>query len=271
MQCPELFAPVGSGCVYNCSQHPGFTLTTENNQPRCVYSSDTTKFVTLAPVNGLPAGDIVPTLQELKQTNQIRYEQYQAELDRVSVKLKAVLDTVDKTVQINYAFKELQTAENTRDSNPEAYQQARNAYYSLVNGEDWMDDEIKRVLKSEVLPETSQYRSSYTSVLQQKDSQQRTLDIIQAVKDRVLSLKDDFQYTTTTFQKQIETLKSQLNIQRRSRTETPEAAPQQGVFSWLNAVLNLLIVVGLVYAGLTIWKKVKQTRGEAYTPTTTVS
>ena len=272
MQCPELFSPVSaSGCVYDCTQSAMFTLTTEGGQAKCVYTPDPTKFVTLNPLNGIPIPPNttgippVPTLQAIKAVDVARFTLYNNELTRVNTAITTLLGTIDKEKRLHDAFTALQQAEDTRDSNPEAYQLARNNYYTLKNGDEWLDTERQRLLDAEITPETDRFRSDYEVAMAQKNGQQRTLDIINSVKDRVLSMKDDFQYTTTMFKSQLDKLKSQLNIERRGRQTETSSESTTTFYKWFNVLLNLLIAVTLVYGGLTIWTKVSRMREQRWT------
>lgn len=272
MQCPELFSPTNaSGCVYDCTQSAMFTLTTEGGQAKCVYTPDTTKFVTLNPLNAIPiptnvtGTPPVPTLQALQTEDPPRFTLYNNELTRVNTAITTLLGTISREQRLHDTFTALQQAEDTRDSNPEGYQLARNAYYTLKNGDDWIDTERQRLLDAEVTPETDRYRSDYEVAMAQKNGQQRTLDIINSVKDRVLSMKDDFQYTTSMFKSQLDKLKSQLNIERRGRQAETSSESTTTFYKWFNTLLNLCIAVALVYGALTIWTKVRRMREQRWT------
>lgn len=273
MQCPELFSPYNGGCIYDCTQHAMFTLNTEGGQAKCVYTPDAEKKVSLTPLTAIPVpsgitGTVpLPTMEGLRDEDPQRYTQYSSELTRVGTAIQSVLGTIQRDQQIRDAFKALQTAEDTRDSNPEGYQLARNTYYTLTKGDAWVETERQRLLDAEIEPEAEQYRSAYTTAKQQKDGQQKTLDIVTAVKDRVLSMKDDFQYTTTMFKDQLETLKSQLNIERRGRETSTSSESTTTFYRWFETLLNLLIAIAIVYGGLTLWRTFsnRQQRSTTYT------
>jgi hypothetical protein len=58
------------------------------------------------------------------------------------------------------AFRDLQKAENVRDKSPEAYQVARTAYYTLLKGDTWLNEEKQRIAGAEVAPEVQKYQGS---------------------------------------------------------------------------------------------------------------
>jgi len=265
-QCPEFFSPLNNGCVYDCSQHTLFHLTTEGGQPKCKYEFGD-EHVELVPQNPVPillsevgsgVTPPIPALAVLQTSDPSRYTRYKAELDRVNSGIEAILSTVEKDRLADDAFEALQRAELTRASDPVGYQKARNYFYTLKKGGEWMDEEKTRIASAEVDPEIQRYRDAYTTAMQQKVGQQKTLDIVEAVKDRVLSLKDDFQYSTSMFKQQLDNVKSQLNVERRGRQTTPLNEATSTFYGWLNIVVNLVLIVLAVYLAMTAWRAIRK-------------
>lgn len=253
--------PYQGACVRKCPE-PHFAFMSGNNQPRCEYIGDRTKNI---PLNSVPAifqqeGKPLPTMESLKKEDPGRYALFNAETTRVDAALAILMSTIDKQIQIDNAFKELQKAENIRDKSPEAYGTARVAYYSLVKGPEWIGEEKKRLLAAEVEPEVVRYRQSYLDIDGRKKIQMQTRDVMESVKSGVLSLKDDFRYTTKTFKDQIDTLKSQINIERRGREKPIDG--DYDFFKWIDVFLNLLIVVGLLYVAVIVWRKMPAYTGD---------
>jgi hypothetical protein len=259
-QCPVSFVPYQGACIRECPEARSFYLSIENGQPRCIYTGDRAVQVRLNPVSGINIGDTeeLPTLEELREMRPSAYTRFKRESDRADAALTIEFRKVDRTSQLDTAFRSLQDAEGVRDESPEAYQMARIAYYTLAKGAGWLDEERQRVLASEIDPEVNNYRKSYEEVTGRREAQQRTQDVMRAVKDGVLSMKDDVQYTTKAFQDQIETLKNQINIERRGR-EKPSS--DGGFFAWIDTILNLLIVISLIFVGLTLWRKMSPVPG----------
>jgi hypothetical protein len=222
--------------------------------------------VELIPQNAIPvplpqvgSGTVppIPTLASLQASDPARYGQYKTELDRVNAAIEGILNRIDREVRLRDAFTALQTAELSRATDPVGYQKARNEYYTLAKGEQWIQGEEARIRTVELDPEIQQYRSTYETALGQKSGQQRTLDIIEAVKDRVLSIKDDFQWSTNMFKSQLERVKSQMNMERRGRTATTLNEETTGFYRWLNLIINLAIIVAALYLALTLWKVIR--------------
>ena len=264
-QCPSSFVPYQGGCVRECPESQ-FLFLTSNNQPRCVSKTDSTKQVMLTPVGSIQVakGKPLPTLESLRQSDPARYAPFKTEADRVDAELRVILSEVDKKKQIDDAFKALQQAENVRDKSPEAYGKARIAYYSLTKGPEWVEGEKARVAKVEVEPEISKYRMSFDSLTSRQQNQQRTQDIMKSVQEGVLTMKDDVQYTTGIFKEQIDNLKNQINMERRGR-EKP-VSDTGDFYKWVDALLNLFIISGLIYSVFVFWKKLRPAPQPTYAP-----
>ena len=154
---------------------------------------------------------------------------------------------ISKQKKIDDAFRSLQSAENARATAPLAYQQARTNYYTLLQGDTWKNDEKERVARAEVDPEIQQFRKNFADVQSRQSQQQRTVDVVNGLKDRVMSLKDDFKYSTDTLQRQLGKLQDQIIFDRRKRQE------QSSDTTWdlLDKGLNYAIIAVLLLAA---WK-----------------
>jgi len=137
----------------------------------------------------------------------------------------------------------LQDAENVRDKSPEAYQQARSMYYTLKDGEKWLDTERERLAKAEVDPLVRQMEQTKQTTLQQLQTQKRTIDVVNGLKDRVLSLKDAMKYSADTFTEQLHKVQDAINRDRRGRDKPTTTS----LWDWVDTVLNILIVGALLY------------------------
>lgn len=205
--------------------------------------------VTGIPYNTADTPPPIPTMEDLQTSDPGRYELFRQESERVDVEINDRLDQAGKSTQLASAFEALQQAENSRDTQPEAYQRARVAYYSLLRGPEWMETERERLERTDVLPEINRYQQAYQDVETRRSVQQRMQDAMMAVKSGVLSLKDDIQYTTTLFKDQLEELKNQIQQERRGRSTPPPET------SWTEFALNVAILIGLILAaGLIVWK-----------------
>lgn len=222
------------------------------SQPQCAYKADPSKTVNLTaiewvPYNWMKPPPPPPTLAQLKTANPTLHAKYTAEQTRMTEQINILLANINTQKKIDDAFRLLQTAENARDSAPLAYQQARTAYYTLLQGDTWKTAEKERIAKAEIDPEIQQFRRTLADVTARKAQQQKTIDVVNGLKDRVLSLKDDFKYSTDTLQRQLGKLKDQIIFDRRKREEQTD----ESKWDLLDKGLNYAIVAVLLLA---IWK-----------------
>lgn len=239
-------------CVPDCPRLKGFTLQSKDGVPACVYSTDSTKYIHIKPVGFVPEGE---TLESLKTSNPKLHAEYvdsQADFDK---NFPVLEEEVGKARQTEDAFKALQAAENARDKSPEAYQAARIRYYTLTKGEKWLDDERRRITESELGPKLAQYMSTFNNYNTQLSQQKKTTDAVRAVKDNVLSLRDDFEYSVSTLGKQLQQVKDQILLERRQR-ERPVIVKG----SWVDMLLNALIVISLLFVILTLVRRFQTSR-----------
>ena len=238
--CPSGFqlnpAMVGS-CVPQCPSEKGFEFRLLNGVPHCVHVSDATLNVQLIPLPGFDVkpNEAVPTVEQLATSPNIHMRRYKADLDRFNQAIPALEERINKAKEVQDAFKALQDAENARDTSPDLYQEARVRYYTLLKGDTWKQEESERVGKAEADPLLNKYRANYTDLLNQIDKQQKTLEVVQGVKNKVMSLRDDLDYSVSTFGKQIKDIRNQINIDR--------AHPKEDPYFWLNFMLNAILVL----------------------------
>jgi len=250
-------------CTVECPSTQGFDSRNVNGEPLCVYRDrpEVRLLLKQAPALQIKQGDPIPTLQQLQTSNPSIYAKFKEIKDDFDTKFPLVTAQVTRDLQIADAFRAMQAAENVRDQSPQAYQDARNRYYTLVRGQDWIGEESQRIANAEVLPKLGQYSQIKTDLTTRLNQQQQTIDVVNSVKDKVLSMRDDFAYTTNTFAKQISDLKNQINIERK-RAEVQKVE----MFSWVDMFLNILITVltlGLLV--LIIRKFISKYKTQTYT------
>lgn len=253
IKCPQPFVNAdGFTCVMPCPIEKKFIRVNENGTFKCVYEPDNTKFVTLVPIGGIVVSNVGGqteslTLESLQDNGNIQeYTAFSAENDRFEKEFAVVYASIDRQQKIDDAFKYLQEAENARDQSPEAYQAARTFYYTLLKGQSWIQEEKQRVAKAEVEPEYRRYMKALDDFETRAQEQQKTLDVVNGIKDKVLTLRDDFKYSVNTFSDQLEKVKVQIAMENRARDKDP--SEQTKVATWINLILNVLLVAVLAYA-----------------------
>ena len=103
----------------------------------------------------------------------------------------------------------------------------------------------------EVDPIIAQYRTSRQTADTELTAQRKTLDIVNGLKDKVLSLKDDVRYASTTLKEQVEKVQNQINKDRRGRQKETTTT----FWTWLDTLMNIVIVGALLYAIAVIYPK----------------
>jgi hypothetical protein len=143
------------------------------------------------------------------------------------------------------AFLNLQTAENARGTpgGESAYERARVAYYTLTQGDTWLEQEKTRIANTEAQPIVDNYVAQYNGIQEKKNQQQSTIDVVNGVRDKILTVKDDLKYSVSTFQKQIGDIKNQINKNKIEQSQSIAAAS-----SWVDTFLNWVIALATLAA-----------------------
>ena len=248
-QCPVELDYNGSfACMAKCPSDKGYEARNINGL-RCVYKTAPENYVTLKSLPSLskpvqPGSSSPPvSVESLRETNAQLYGVYSAELDRFNKEFAVVDEKVGREKKIQDAFKELQAAENVRDVSPQAYQDARIRYYTLTKGENWVQEERERIAKSEISPIIDQYAGQFTDMKNRDSQQRRTIDVVNGVKDKLLSVQDELQTSVNAFSRQIDGLKNLINIERRKAVQE-----KVKTYNWLGMILNVLLVIALAVA-----------------------
>lgn len=250
-KCPTPFESAGNMiCVMPCEVDKGFERRYEMGTAKCVYKSDPAYSLTMN-VLGAPFFKGT-TLDELKTEDVKIHADFIKEQDRVNNEFNVLYANIEKKKKLNDAFIALQAAENARDTAPDAYRIARTLYYTLLKGEDWKNEEKERISKAEVDPIIVEYKKNRDSALTKYNDQRKTVEVVTGLKDKVLSLKDEFKYSVDTFTHQLDKVQTAINMERRGRDTETKVDP----WSWFDLFLNGAIVLGLLYALSVLYSKI---------------
>ena len=250
-KCPTPFESAGNMiCVMPCEVDKGFERRYEMGTAKCVYKSDPAYSLTMN-VLGAPFFKGT-TLDELKTEDVKVHADFVKEQDRVNNEFNVLYANIEKKKKLNDAFIALQAAENARDTAPDAYRIARTLYYTLLKGEDWKNEEKERISKAEVDPIIVEYKKNRDSALTKYNDQRKTVEVVTGLKDKVLSLKDEFKYSVDTFTHQLDKVQTAINMERRGRDTETKVDP----WSWFDLFLNGAIVLGLLYAASVLYSKI---------------
>jgi hypothetical protein len=240
LSCPSGFVPSPSGgvtCVLPCPEGKNYEMNSTGSALFCKHKGDERVKVPITAVpmymaggEGQPPVSANPDVLANKMV-------YKAEVARFNNAMAVADANIDRETKINTAFNALQAAENARDTAPDAYQQARIAYYTLIKGDTWINDEKTRIGKVESQPVIQNYLSNYSDLYQQINTHKSTIETVNGIKDKVLTVKDDLQYSVSAFQRQIDAIRNQMNINKKKQIETA-----QQTSSWVDSLLNWLMI-----------------------------
>lgn len=196
-------------------------------------------YVVQPPVNpnvqGVPSGASYTVLENRAV--------YKTEIDRFNAAMVVADANIANDVKIATAFTALQSAENARGTpaGESAYEKARIAYYTLTKGASWADDEKRRIADVEAQPVVDDFITRYAALQEKRTQQASTIEVINGLKDRVLSVKDDLAFSVNTFQRQIEAVKNRINIDKKNNVDSIHTTT-----SWFDTVLNWLIAISTI-------------------------
>lgn len=241
MGCPSEFvlAPTGL-CVVSCTD--SYTLVMNGVQPTCVL-----KGANGGTVASFPLTSVSPVVGVRSSTSYtttgwpLAFGNAYNDFVRDKALAAASVDSISKK---DAAFAALQTAENARDGTQpleQAYEKARVAYYTLTSGDQWVQQEKTRIGSAEAQPVIDGLISQYRALQTKRAQQQSTMDVINGLKDKVLSVKDDLSFSVNTFQKQVDAIKNQINIDKKNQVDAVKATA-----SWVESVLNWLIAIATI-------------------------
>lgn len=78
----------------------------------------------------------------------------------------------------------LDTATTNKDSDPEGYEKARVAYYTLLEGNTWLATEKDSIAKQDIEPVLSQYSTQYNELKNRKKEQDIFVNLAATLKEQ---------------------------------------------------------------------------------------
>jgi hypothetical protein len=240
--CPSEFvlSPVGTGaCVIPCPAGKNYEVRVGTaGLLSCTYIGDPKISVSLLPVPAVQRPGPPFSYKDLPNASV-----YKTEIDRFNAAFALADANIDKSVKIKTAYDRLQNAENARDVSPDAYNQARLSYYTLTKGDTWLQEEKQRIAQVEAQPVVDDIVSKNQDLQNRMQQQKSTLDIVNGVRENVLSVEDDLQYSVSAFERQIRNIRNQMNMDKKKQVETVKQTS-----SWFNSMLNWLIIIATIIA-----------------------
>lgn len=148
---------------------------------------------------------------------------------------------------IDNAKQALLNRDVVRNEFPDAYQQARVNYYTLVQGDSWLQDEERRVSDDVVRRDIQNYYDRIRGLWNRLSSHDQYSDMVRNTSENVLQAKDDFKYIVNKFSEQMDKINSETKKQQREAQDRDLSflSTIDTVLNWL-IIVFLLVVIGLV-------------------------
>lgn len=143
--------------------------------------------------------------------------------------------------------------EQTKDSDPEGYEQARIAYYTALYGDSWLMSEKQRIAQDEISPKITSYTTQYEDLKKQQSSQQVFVNLMNALQAQETSDEQDLSY----LKKQLQSEKDKADVLNRLSqlgTQPTESTNYTPILLDVALAILGLIVLYLLYTKLDVIK-----------------
>lgn len=157
---------------------------------------------------------------------------------------------------------DLVTATQNKESDPEGYERARKAYYTLKEGDSWLYTDNQKRAEEAVQPILDSYQKRFDSM---KEAISHAASVEQARKD-VMGQQVGDEEEVKYVQSEIEKERTSANVYQRLNELT---GIQTDVYAWLPSFLDFLLgisVLWLVYLVVIAGKLSKLTSAFSQTP-----
>lgn len=149
----------------------------------------------------------------------------------------------------------LDQKEETQDTDPEGYEQARIAYYTALNGQGWLTEEQNRIAKDEIEPVLSGYTNQFNSLNSQIKTNQIFSNLASSLQAEQKEDEGDLRFLKKQFQKE----KDQADVLNRLTTLTnspsqTSSANYLPIIADLGIVFLALFVIYMVYSKFPVIK-----------------
>jgi hypothetical protein len=178
---------------------------------------------------------------------------------------------MDKEAEVAKAFRYFQDASRNRDAEPEIFEGARIRYYTLKNGEQWLEQEKKRLQSEKLEPIIQEYKNQYATLKNEAEVLQGYTDSIAQIRDKQSALKSGMSGNLKYLQNVLEDKKIQLsNYNRYVELTTPgivqeiKTASPLPIISYFagfpasfNIILDVFIGFLIIFTVLLIIRKIR--------------
>jgi len=126
-----------------------------------------------------------------------------------------------------------------KETDPDGYEKARIAYYTLLNGQGWLQAEKQRIAKEDVEPLLSNYRTEYDALKGEKKSQSMFTQLMNHLK----SQNDDTDFLNKDMLKEKDKA-DVLDRMNELNAGTPVSRPSPtGYYQYIPLIIDLIIAL----------------------------
>jgi hypothetical protein len=160
----------------------------------------------------------------------------------------------------------LKSALDQEEEGTDGYERARIAYYTLLNGQGWLNTEKQRIATQVVEPVLKQYKTNFDALKGEKKSQAMFTNLSNMLK----SQEEADQSTNAFLKKEMVSEKDRADVLNRLNqlnAGTPESQPAPTSYiPMLVDLLVALLAIGVLYFGYTKLDVIKQRFGSTSVP-----
>lgn len=139
----------------------------------------------------------------------------------------------------------LDEKEQTKNQDPEGYQQARVAYFTALKGDEWLMAEKERIARDEISPKITEYTSQYDNLKKQQGSQKVFVNLMNSLQAQQEDDEQDLHY----LKKQLQSEQDKADVLNRLTVLNTAPVPSTNYMSILLDVVLALLGLVVVYLG----------------------
>lgn len=145
----------------------------------------------------------------------------------------------------------LQSKSLTKDTDPMGYQQARIAYFTEVEGQDWLEKEKERIRRDEIEPVMSSYRTQFDSLKDDNKSQSVFANLMNALKSDQTANDEEMRYLNKRFQQESD----KARVLNRLNELNPQETQIIHKKSYLPTIIDVILAVLGIFIVYSLYRK----------------
>lgn len=137
----------------------------------------------------------------------------------------------------------LDQKEQTQSEDPSGYEQARIAYYTALNGDEWLVKEKTRISTDDVSPKITEYTTQYNDLKTQQSSQQVFVNMMNGLQTQEIGDEQDLHF----LKKQLESEKDKASVLNRLTVLGTQPVPSINYIPILLDIVLAFLGIGVLY------------------------